>query len=224
MRLAAAAAIATAFAIAVIGAGAAPVGPTPLSDVLGVTGEHGTAVSDAVHQAKEDLEEGDKVGPAVSEAACEAAHDRSTLPEGAQNAPGQQDREPKDCTHPSNAESDDDGEDGAAGGDEEAAAEEEGDEELNHGQAVSQAVREAKEGLEEGDKVGPAVSEAACEAAHDRSTLPEGAQNAPGQQDREPKDCTHPSNAGSDEEGEEEQSATAEHGKASAPGQQKKNH
>jgi len=54
--------------------------------------------------------------------------------------------------------------------------------------------------------------------------LAAGAQNARGQQDREPKDCTHPSNA----EGEDDDSAGAAApssagGKASAPGQMKKN-
>ena len=46
----------------------------------------------------------------------------------------------------------------------------------NHGQAVSAAVHAAQD-------AGTPVNEAATEAAHDRSTLPEGAQNAPGQQE-----------------------------------------
>jgi hypothetical protein len=198
--------------------------------VLGLTGEHGAAVSDAVDEAKGGVEDGDSIGSAVSLAACEAAHDRSTLPEGAQNAPGQQGREPKECSDSSDADSDEN-----ASGDEPAATDEattedsgedSGDEELNHGQTVSQAVYDAKVGVEDGAKVGPAVSQAACEAAHDRTTLPQSAQNAPGQQGREPKDCTHPSNAssGDDEEGADSTAATDTRGKASAPGQQKKNH
>ncbi len=62
----------------------------------------------------------------------------------------------------------------------------------NHGQSVSQAVHTAIAGSTPGEDRGSAVSEAACTAAHDRSTLPEGAQNAPGQDGRTPKDCTHP--------------------------------
>ena len=99
------AAVAVALAVAV-GVGAAPSPIAPVSEVLGFNGEHGQTVSQAVEDAKASVEEGDKIGPAVSEAACTAAHDRTTLPEGAQNAPGQQDREEKDCTHPSNTEDD----------------------------------------------------------------------------------------------------------------------
>jgi hypothetical protein len=50
-----------------------------------------------VHDAKASAAPG-SVGKAVSLAACIAAHDRSTLPEGAQQAPGQADKEPKDCS------------------------------------------------------------------------------------------------------------------------------
>jgi hypothetical protein len=211
-----------------VGAGAAPSPLDPVAEALGLGGEHGTTVSQAVHDAKTAANEaGDPVGPAVSEAACTAAHDRTTLPQGAQDAQGQLDREPKDCTHPSNVEQ----EDGEDGEEEVAEANEtELEDEVaasNHGAAVSQAVHEAKTAAKEaGEKVGPAVSEAACTAAHDRSTLPEGAQNAPGQEGREPKDCTHPSNA---VDGEEESEAISDvageskaHGKQSAPGQLKK--
>ena len=216
LRLVAAAAVATAFAITVIGAGAAPVGPTPLSDVLGVTGEHGTAVSDAVHEAKDGVEDGDSVGAAVSLAACTAAHDRTTLPDGAQNAPGQQDREPKDCTDSSDAESEDTSDDSSATTDD-ASSDEAATEDLNHGQHVSQAVHDAKANLEDGEKVGPAVSEAACKAAHDRETLPDSANKDPGPEGKADKDCTHPSNATSDTT---ETGAT--HGKSgSAPGRNK---
>jgi hypothetical protein len=232
LRLVAAAAVATAFAVTVIGAGASPVGPTPVSDVLGLTGEHGTAVSDAVHEAKDAVADGDKVGPAVSEAACKAAHDPETLPDGAKAAHQAQKPE-KDCTHPSNAESEE-----GNSGDEPAATdeavtedtgdtEETGDEELNHGQTVSQAVHDAKANLEDGEKVGPAVSEAACKAAHDRETLPDSANKNPGPEGKADKDCTHPSNATSgdgDEDGANSTAAADSKGKASAPGQQKKNH
>ena len=60
---------------------------------------HGDTVSDAVHDAIASSTPGAGRGEAVSEAACLAAHDRSTLPEGAQSAPGQQDRTPTPCTH-----------------------------------------------------------------------------------------------------------------------------
>ncbi len=210
----------------VVGVGAAPSPVDPVAGALGLGGDHGSAVSGAVQDARESLEDGEDVGPAVSEAACTAAHDRTTLPESAQNAPGQQDREPKDCTQPSNVE-EDDGEDTAeadAGNETEV----QGDT-TNHGSAVSQAVHEAKAAAQEaGENVGPAVSEAACTAAHDRTTLPEGAQNAPGQQGRETKDCTHPSNADDGEAGPDLASnsnnngGSQGHGQQSAPGQLKK--
>ena len=214
-----------------IGAGAAPSPVAPFSEVLGLGGAHGDAVSQAVHEAqaaaRED-DDGSGLGPTVSEAACEAAHDRSTLPndEGDEAEDDEIEEAAKDCTHPSNAESESEDEEDAAE-DEEAV---DGEEEFaNHGEAVSQAVHDAKASLEDGEKVGPAVSEAACEAAHDRSTLPQGAQDAPGQdKERPPKDCTHPSNADSDdaEPGESAESeavgGSGEHGKDSAPGQLKK--
>jgi hypothetical protein len=221
-----------------VGAGAAPSPFTPVAEVLGLSGEHGAAVSEAVAEAKASLEDGDKVGPAVSEAACTAAHDRSTLPNF--DADAEDDGEDaKDCTHPSNQEAIQEDSDADTDGevlDEEVLAEDveavdgEEDEPANHGAAVSQAVHDAKASLEDGEKVGPAVSEAACTAAHDRTTLPDGAQNAPGQdKDHPEKDCTHPSNA--DDQGGEEVNAdsdqasdagTNSHGKASAPGQLKK--
>jgi hypothetical protein len=193
--------------------GASPGGVPALSEVIGLSAEHGTTVRDAVHNAKDSVAEGDKVGPAVSEAACTAAHDRTTLPDGAQNAPGQADRESKDCTHPSDDADDSEDSDTTAASD--ATDSETTDADApNHGQSVSKAVHDAKAGLEDGDKVGPAVSEAACTAAHDRTTLPDGAQNAPGQVGRDPKDCTHPSNV---------TGASDANGKATAPGQLKKN-
>jgi hypothetical protein len=198
-----------------VGAGASPVGPTPVSDVLGLTGEHGGAVSDAVHDAKEGLEEGDKVGPAVSEAACREAHNPDTLPDGAQAA--HENKPEKDCTHPSNSDAVE--EEGEGDGTDEATTDESdvsGEEELNHGQSVSGAVHEAKEGVAEGEKVGAAVSEAACREAHNPDTLPDGAQAA--HANKPEKDCTHPSNA----EDEEVEAAASEKGKASAPGQLKK--
>jgi hypothetical protein len=204
-----------------VAVGASPVGISPLTEVLGAN-DHGKAVSEAVQEAKESLEEGEKLGPAVSEAACTAAHDRTTLPDGAQNAPGQAEREPKDCTHPSNASDEEaDGEDAAAA--EDAEAEDTEDEATNHGKSVSDAVHAAKDDLEDGEKTGPAVSEAACTAAHDRTTLPESAQNAPGQADREPKDCTHPSNVEDEEEGttEDATEGPGAQGKEKAQGHKK---
>jgi cytochrome c5 len=230
---------ATVFALTLaVGAGAAPSPFEPVSQVLGLGGEHGAAVSQAVHEAQAAAKEaGEPIGPAVSEAACTAAHDRSTLPhaeaveEGEDEAVGEVAEE---CIHPSNIEIEDVPD--SSGEESEEAIVEETDEPASevlglggeHGAAVSQAVHEAKANLEEGEKVGPAVSEAACTAAHDRSTLPEGAQNAPGQEGREPKDCTHPSNA-DDADDDEEPEATSEveggsngHGKQTAPGQLKK--
>jgi hypothetical protein len=208
-KTAAIAAAAALFVLGTVGAGAA-------------TG-HGEAVSEAVHKAKEWAlgEDGDgRVGPAVSEAACEAAHNSGTLPDGAQDAPGhnKDPEDQKDCTHPSNAEAEED--DGESGDDENGNE----DEPKNHGDAVSDAVHDAKDEAlgEDGDgRVGPAVSEAACEAAHGKETLPDGAKDAPGH-NKDPekqKDCTHPSNAGEDAGGAENGSG---HGKESAPGQQKK--
>jgi len=79
-----------------------------------------------------------------------------------------------------------------------------------HGQSVSQAVHDAIASSTPGPDRGIAVSEAACTAAHDRSTLPEGAQNAPGQQDREPKDCTHPNADGTPGNGKAQPTAAPE--------------
>jgi hypothetical protein len=60
----------------------------------GDAGAHGEAVSTAVHDAIDGADPGPDRGQAVSEAACEAAHDRSTLPAGAQDkGPAT----PKDC-------------------------------------------------------------------------------------------------------------------------------
>jgi hypothetical protein len=215
-----------------VGAGAAPSPFTPVSEVLGLRGEHGVAVSDAVQQAKGSVESGDQIGIAVSEAACEAAHDRTTLPDGAQKAAGQRDDAPvKDCTHPADVQDESQSTDVSVDSTVEPAEDvpEADTQPDNHGAAVSQAVHDAKAALEDGEKVGPAVSEAACEAAHDRSTLPEGAQNAPGQQTDAPvKDCTHPSNKGTTEDASpasSESGTTAPssgHGKDSAPGQLKK--
>jgi hypothetical protein len=64
----------------------------------------------------------------------------------------------------------------------------------NHGSDVSQKVHDAIASTTPGPGRGIAVSQAACEAAHDRTTLPTPAQNAPGQKDRTPKPelCVHP--------------------------------
>jgi hypothetical protein len=131
---------------------------------------HGQEVSKAVHEARETTEPGPERGKAVSLAACLAAHDRSTLPMGAQNAPGQEGKEPKDCEK--------------TGGEPSVNTLD-----VSHGQEVSNAVHEAKESTEPGPERGKAVSQAACLAAHDRATLPDGAQNAPGQVGKDPKDC-----------------------------------
>ena len=204
--------------------GASPAGVSALTEVMGAN-DHGKAVSEAVQEAKDSLGDGEKVGAAVSEAACEAAHDRTTLPAGAQNAPGQADREPKDCTHPSNAEDDESSSEDGSTPEAAEAPETTAEEATNHGKSVSDAVHEAKSGLEDGEKTGPAVSEAACTAAHDRSTLPAGAQNAPGQEGRSPKDCTHPSND-EDEDvdetaGSSNAGASGKQGKAQAQGHKK---
>jgi hypothetical protein len=73
-----------------VGAGAAPSPFSPVAEVLGLDDNRGGAVSEAVHDAKdgvieanalnEEGEEDGKIGPAVSEAACEAAHDPSLHP------------------------------------------------------------------------------------------------------------------------------------------------
>jgi hypothetical protein len=224
-----------------VGAGAAPSPVDPVADVLGIS-NHGPTVSQAVHDAQTEAKEaGEDVGAAVSLAACEAAHDRTTLPEGAQNAPGQVDREPKDCTADDEETANDDEDVAQDAVTDETDADTQDEDTDTHGSVVSQAVHDAQTAAKDaGENVGAAVSQAACEAAHDRSTLPDGAQNAPGQQDREAKDCTHPSNV--DDGGEPEPTGddsssqtdsthgnsgnhgnSGSHGKDSAPGQQKKN-
>lgn len=86
------------------GAAAATTATTPgtgagAADATAATtpGTHGDAVSDAVHTAIAGTSPGPGRGEAVSDAACAAAHDRSTLPEGAQDAAGQADRTPHPC-------------------------------------------------------------------------------------------------------------------------------
>ena len=98
--------------VATAGAGAAGggvSGPGLLNEVLSQLGivdeaeqpadgdNHGSNVSGNVHEAIESSTPGEGRGAAVSEAACEAAHDRSTLPTPAQGAAGQEGSDPKDC-------------------------------------------------------------------------------------------------------------------------------
>jgi uncharacterized membrane protein YgcG len=193
-------------------AGATALGPaTPFSQVLGVFGlgatdenaGHGDAVSTAVHDALTNSTPGTDRGEAVSNAACSAAHDRTTLPEGAQAAPGIHDKDEKVCATETPPPDEDgagpaevvaDPDNSSDGAD---SAEASPSVTPNHGDSVSGAVHDAIASTTPGPDRGPAVSEAACDAAHDRSTLPEGAQAAPGKQGDEPKDCTH-SEPGSD--------------------------
>jgi len=82
-----------------LGASAAGLGPQRAGEVLESMGvNHGNYVSDAVQDARDSTPPGPGRGESVSAAACEAAHDRSTLPQGAQDAPGQEDKDPKDCS------------------------------------------------------------------------------------------------------------------------------
>jgi hypothetical protein len=82
-----------------LGASAAGLGPAQrASEVLESVGIHGSQVSDAVHEAIDGTSPGPGRGEAVSSAACEAAHDGSALPQGAQDAPGQEDKDGKDCS------------------------------------------------------------------------------------------------------------------------------
>jgi hypothetical protein len=184
-----------AFALGAAGASGASV-PAPVTDVLGIVGihntsagatttatpaaNHGQSVSDAVHTAIASSTPGHDRGEAVSHAACLAAHDRSTLPTPAQKAPGQEGKTAKDC--------DDAAETPAAGGDKDDdknAADD--DKKDNHGQHVSDAVHDAIALSSPGSGRGQAVSDAACKAAHDASTLPSGAQGAPGHQGSDDK-------------------------------------
>ena len=64
--------------------------------------EHGSDVSDGVQDTIDGTPPGPQRGVDVSETACEAAHDRTSLPESAQSAPGQEEGDPKDCAHPAN--------------------------------------------------------------------------------------------------------------------------
>jgi hypothetical protein len=82
-----------------LGASAAGLGPAQRAgDVLASVGVHGSQVSNAVQAAIDGTSPGSERGEAVSSAACEAAHDRSTLPQGAQDAAGQEDKDAKDCS------------------------------------------------------------------------------------------------------------------------------
>jgi hypothetical protein len=83
-----------------LGASAAGLGPAHRAgEVLETIGvNHGNYVSNAVQDAKDSTPPGPARGEAVSSAACEAAHDSSTLPQGAQDAPGQEDKDEKDCS------------------------------------------------------------------------------------------------------------------------------
>jgi hypothetical protein len=82
-----------------LGASAAGLGPAQRAgEVLGSVGAHGSSVSDALQNAIDGTTPGPERGEAVSNAACEAAHDRSTLPQGAQDASGQDDKDAKDCS------------------------------------------------------------------------------------------------------------------------------
>ena len=63
-------------------------------------GESGRGVSGDIHEAIETTEPGSERGIAVSEAACEAAHDSGRLPEKAAAAKAGQDKEARHCTHP----------------------------------------------------------------------------------------------------------------------------
>jgi hypothetical protein len=99
VRLAALLGIGGALVAASLGASAAGLGPAPrAADVLESMGVHGRSVSNDVHEAIDGTSPGPGRGEAVSTAACEAAHDRSTLPQGAQDAPGQGDKDTKDCS------------------------------------------------------------------------------------------------------------------------------
>jgi hypothetical protein len=189
-RAAALAAAVTLFAVGAIGAGAATGTFTaPVNEVLdeiGVTdGNHGQNVSQKVHEAIEE-------GGSVSQAACEAAHDRETLPEPAQDALEGKDKEPKDCSKEDDEEAADEESTDEAAADE-AVEESEEAEPKNHGESVSDAVHKAQAETTPGPERGRAVSEAACEAAHDRETLPAKAKKTPpGREGKDPKDCTHP--------------------------------
>jgi hypothetical protein len=222
-----------------VGAGAAPSPVDPLAEVLGMNGSRGPDVSEAAQNAQaeaEDEDSGAQVGVLVSEAVCRVVSDETNLPENAQAAPGHANRDPEDCVHPSNAESQDiedqdiDEQEGEDVSEDEAQADvEEEDENDNRGSLVSQAAHEAQAAARDaGEKVGPAVSEAVCRVNSDKTNLPEQAQDAPGHDNRDPENCTHPSNAGDDENldsGEVESASHGNgngHGRENAPGQQKK--
>jgi hypothetical protein len=97
---------------------------------------------------------------------------------------------------------------------------------VNHGNYVSDAVKDAKDGTPPGPERGEAVSSAACEAAHDRSTLPQSAQDAPGQADKDAKDCSksdqRPAGEKSDNAAEQaNESAPAQDLKSAEPGRER---
>lgn len=88
-------------AFAVAGTNAAGFTPGPAHDLLTAVGiTHGESVSNAVKDAEQRVAAGAAGEEAISQAACQAAHDRSTLPPDAQAAPGQQGKGLFDCSRP----------------------------------------------------------------------------------------------------------------------------
>ncbi len=186
--LAAAAAI---FVVGVAGASAATGTslPQPVNQVLGTLGlasYHSQDVQQKVQDAIDSTEPGPERGRAVSQAACDAAQNRDNLPEGAMDAPGQDDKDTKDCSEI--------GENSGQGGAVEPSSQ---GESSSHRQDGQQKGQNGIQSTDPGPERGPVVSETACDAAQNGDNLPERAKNAPGRSDKDTKDCTHPSPEGS---------------------------
>lgn len=150
---------------ATIGASAAGMNPAaPATELLQQVGL-GKPVRDAIHSAIDSTPPGHERGRAVSAAACNAARDRSRLPEGAQTAPGQQDKTPEPCPEHEADTSQGEHGPGSAGG-------------------PSAPIATAIAGTPPGPERGQAVRDAACEARN--ANLPPAAQTAVAQDQAAP--------------------------------------
>ena len=172
-RVAASFAALTLLAFGALGASAAAGGPSPLPDVLdslGVAGgNHGPSVRDAVHEA---IDNDQPVGTA----ARDAAKNRCTLPDPAQDAPG---NPAEDCV---------DGEGQPEG---EGAGCVPARDRSTLPPTAQDTPRAQCDDSEQGGapQAGAEDEGAECAEARDRSTLPPSAQNPPGQEGNGPKDC-----------------------------------
>lgn len=156
--------------------GASPI-ETPLShpvndvlDTLGLGADSpGKPVRDAVHDAIESTDPGPERGKAVSQAACEAAHDPERLPENARAVHEEKDTQ-KDCDKADGSGSNEEEDQGAPGSQQQGGK------------------PETPPGLERNNGNGtekPGASQRACEAAGERPAQANAGGNGP----KGPKGC-----------------------------------